>query len=127
MNSISWLIYLSSVLPNLQVTASIISFFLAFAVVVGWILSFAMDRAYDEKVYYKIWPEGRKVMPWLTALLFFLISIAILSPDKNTVLAIATSEFTANYLQQSGTGTELSGIVTDTLKLLHQQISGAVK
>jgi len=87
MNSLSWLIYLSDVLPNVAATAG------AFAIPLGM----ALAGLIFYNIAWKSMEEGELPLnvPWksLISLFVFLVTISTVTPSRNTILLIAASEY----------------------------------
>lgn len=81
MNSLSWLLYLASILPQLQISLGI-----AAGVLFFWFLVVCIDR--DSRSYREAW----KVPKWQMPVAAILLLIAALIPSKNTLYLIAGSE-----------------------------------
>ena len=123
MNQVSWLVYLSDVVGNAAVFFQVMSIVGGFFIGIPlWVFSFVKNHYSDEKaILHKAYPIV------FTLFWFVCLTCAILTPSRNTILMIATSEFSANYLSSTGTGTEVTGLVQDTLKLLHNQVSAQLE
>jgi phosphatidylserine synthase len=87
MNSLSWLIYLSDLLPNVASTAGVFALFLGIALV-GLLLFNIMWKSTEETEF----PIN---VPWksLISLFVFLVTISTVIPHRNTILLIAASEY----------------------------------
>jgi|SRR6185312_9066188 len=121
MNSVSWLLYLSDICDSFRTAFGPILGIGAFGIVIMWIMWVANDDGH--KFFPKMW-IGASIS---TVMWFLFLFIYIATPTRTTVLLMATSEFSSNYLVTSGTGSELSGLVTDALKLLHTQVDQALQ
>jgi tellurite resistance protein TehA-like permease len=96
-NQVSWLIYLSGVLPNLA----------------GCLIWFGIVTIFIALIYFFLWyiekKEMRRWVPTLVILSFGMWIIAAFCPSQETLLAIAASEFgeqllhthTANLAEQA--------------------------
>ncbi len=100
MNSLSWLIYMSDVLPSLGRAASGLSFFLGLGMVVYTIIwalynNDVRDNEIIEKRYNSDYKAKYLQFYWKTCALVFtlLVSISIVTPSQRTILLIAASEF----------------------------------
>jgi hypothetical protein len=87
MNSLSWLIYLSDVLPNVAATAG------GFAIFLGFTFAGLL-------VFYIVWENLEETefplnVPWKSLISFFvfLVTISTVTPSRNTILLIAASEY----------------------------------
>lgn len=122
MNQVSWLLYFAGLADTLRFGLPPLLFLSVFPLGLGWFGAWS-ESAYSSK---KMWPNGSKFMRWFTSIWIAFIVVCFVIPTKDTVMAIAVSEFGQKYLQ-TGSGVELQGLMNDTLKLLHQQITGALK
>lgn len=95
MNTLSWLLYVADVIPNLGVAFGLSAFFIAVGVLIAIVVgAHKRDFAYGEDEKQK-WQDGydlqRKALrfAWLVPLLVF---CAVLLPGKSTIYMIAASE-----------------------------------
>jgi hypothetical protein len=93
MNSLSWLIYLSDVLPNVAATAGGFAIFLGLTLagLLFFNIVWNLDHFFTnlEKTEFPI------NVPWksLISLFVFLVTISTVTPSRNTILLIAASEY----------------------------------
>jgi phosphatidylserine synthase len=101
MNSLSWLIYLSDMLPNVAATAG------GFAISLGMVLAVL--------IFLNImWKSTEKTefplnVPWksLISLFVFLVTISTVTPSRNTILLIAASEYGEKVIKSEVGGQSL--------------------
>lgn len=113
MNNLSWLLYLSDVLPSLSVSIAVISavsgMLFGIAVVIFWCIYF------DDDYYISI-----KVPIILSCFLVFTVFFGLLSnliPSKQTILLIAASEMSEQVVK-SQDGQEIMNNLKQILKEL---------
>jgi len=129
MNSVSLVLWASDVVGNIQPalgisgTLLIILGALALAAsIIGKFGGFSYDEK-DNELAAKIFGKGAKVM---LSLGIPFILVATLIPSSGTVRLIAVSEFTEEFAN-TPTGSEIGGLVQDTITVLRQSISSMVE
>jgi len=105
MNSLSWLIYLSDLLPSVANTAGGFAIFLGVTLV--GILFFKIMWEITEKTESPIKAHWKS----LISLFVFLVTISIITPSRNTILLIAASEYGEKVIES-----EVGGQVLRILK-----------
>jgi hypothetical protein len=79
-------------------------------------------RAEDQnEVWVRFFPKARR-WAWLTIPLFLIVfSASVIRPERNTLLAIAASEYAEDFAA-TPVGGEVGELALDTLKLLRQKL-----
>lgn len=123
MNSLSWLIYLAEVIPQLG------GYIFAVGLItgIGWLgLNFitTVARSFhndEADLYRSSDPNGKGkrqnhgfVLPWLVAFPLVLMTLAMLVPTRQTLLLIAGSEMGQKVIENPGTQ-EILGDVKDII------------
>lgn len=112
MNTLSLLIYLSSVIPNIGLVLGIAGFLgIPILVFIGWIWSDETDKN-----------QFPKIKPWLIASGISLL-IATLVPDQKTIYMIAASEMGEAVITTEA-GQEVFNELKDTVMYQLQQLQG---
>jgi hypothetical protein len=101
MNSLSWFIYLSDLLPSVAATAG------GFAIFLGLTLAAIL-------FFFIMWKSTEKTefpvnVPWksLISLFVFLVTISTVTPSRNTILLIAASEYGEKVIESEVGGQAL--------------------
>jgi hypothetical protein len=101
MNSLSWLIYLSDVLPSVASTAGSLAVFLGLTLTV--LLFFLFMWKITEKTEFPVNMPRKS----LISLFVFLVTISIVIPSRNTILLIAASEYGEKVIESEVGGQAL--------------------
>jgi hypothetical protein len=152
MNNASFLLYVSDIMVGVQGLLGFFAFLALVGIVIVGICTFignneriqvykvngkrvTSDEYYTASASVRDWDYENKFLrsfpkatKWnfLTIPLFLLLAFStVLIPSKNTILAIAASEFTEDFLS-SPASDELKGLADDTLKLLRKAIKDQV-
>ncbi|MCA2973845.1 MAG: hypothetical protein IM337_07495 [Microcystis sp. M110S1] len=101
MNSFSWLIYLSDLLPSVASATGFLAFLLMFTL--AGILFFRIMWQITEKTEFPI------NVPWksLISLFVFLVTITAAIPHRNTILLIVASEYGEKVIESEVGGQAL--------------------
>jgi hypothetical protein len=110
MNGVSTLLYLADVSSNVQ---SLLVFSGGIGLFVGGFLGAVLCIENNVPL--------SKTYGWMAPLFFTFSLIACAIPSKTTMLAIATSEFAEDF-SKTEAGTEIGGLVQDTIKLLRKSV-----
>lgn len=130
MNSLSWLVYLSYVIPNLGVV--LVTMALALCFIIGGAFIYSRTAMSDGKRYPNMYPDayenGQKAHKFLLKILwipFVLICLSIFIPSRETMYMIAASQVGETVIQLEqvqSLGGEVGGLASDTIELLRQNI-----
>jgi hypothetical protein len=120
MNSFSWLIYLSDLLPSVASATGFLAFLLMFTL--AGILFFRIMWQITEKTEFPI------NVPWksLISLFVFLVTITAAIPHRNTILLIVASEYGEKVLAPKGAqayGLIESEVGGQALRILKNKLS----
>lgn len=115
MNGVSWLLYGAEVLNNIQGVLVATLIVCGLAVIIWQIVSAASADIYGHK------NQAVRELRWILPTMFVIALVAAIIPSKTTMLAIATSEFAEDF-SKTETGTEIGGLVQDTIKLLRKSV-----
>ena len=113
MNNVSWFLYLSDVLVNLQFVLVILSLVIGLG---GGFVSIILSADYDRHFLWFI------NIPLLLICIFAAVAI----PSKQTMYAIAASQVGEQIIQLEEVqdiGGEVGGLTKDVIQLLREQIS----